>query len=114
MLYSSFKFYWVIIEFFSGLIASGLSIVGIYSLLKNRNNKAPLFFWGLQMKNSTKSFSLLVLAAIMFLFTFILYLLATVYSNTNLMLAAFVLGTITYALVVVVVFWWVKYFARFV
>ncbi len=114
MLYTDFRFYWSIVEFFSGLIASVLSVIGIYSLFKNRKTNTPLVFWGVQAKNSKKPFTLLVIASVMLVVVFIVYIMSILLSDVNLKLAAYVLGTITYATAAVVVFLWVRYFARFI
>lgn len=113
-MYNNFHEYWVIFEVVNGLLISIFSAIDIYILYNRKNDSAPLVGWALNAKKSKNGFSILLLAAALFIVVFAIYAYGTVSNSDIIRMISELIGTVTYLMLSYVVLTWSRVFIRFI
>ena len=112
--YYAFEAFWGIFEFVNVVAVSVISLLLIYILQKHKKDRAPIFIWALNLKKSTNQIYLLITATILFILVFSMYILGEVLKILYMVIAAQILGLVSYLLISYVIALWFKAFWRFV
>jgi len=112
--YYTFEAFWGIFELVNVVAVSFISLFLIYVLEKHKKDKAPIFLWALNLKKSTSQVYLLIIATLLFIAVFSMYVFGEIFKILGIVFAAQIIGLISYLLVSYVITTWVKTFLRFI
>lgn len=113
MIYSQFHLIWLWLELISGIFVTIFALIGVYVLVKHREDGAPLAIWALNVKKSKFQFTLLVAFTLVLIASFAIFIVGTLQSSDTLREIADLIGTFTYLPVGGIMIWWVRDFLRF-
>ncbi|MCL4372702.1 hypothetical protein M1384_01410 [Candidatus Parvarchaeota archaeon] len=112
--YYAFETFWGIFELVNVVAVSVISLLLIYILRKHKKDRAPIFVFALNLKKSTNQIYLLIIATLLFIAVFSMYILGEIFSILYVVFAAQIIGLVSYLLVSYVILLWFKAFLRFI
>jgi len=112
--YYAFEAFWGLFELANVVVVSIISLLLIYILRKHRKDRAPIFTFALNLKKSTNQIYLLIIATLLFIAVFSMYIFGEMFKMLYIVFAAQIMGLISYLLISYVIMLWFKSFLRFI
>ncbi len=113
MLYIDFLFGWNMLEFLNGLVVSIFSAISMYVLYKHRQDNAPITMWLMNISKTKVQFTLLIIANVLLILSFVPFFLGELLMRYFLYMAAAAIGMVSYGIAGGVLVWWTRGFMRF-